>query len=194
MRHPTEPPDFTPNERSVLVAAFCADVEREIVLADERTDTVAALLRALPARVTVRAVPLADGTLHPNLSYRNSHGGLVTTARAAADDLIEQGKRATLLASFGPDPKRLLVQRLVAVGVPEAEAVRYEDRIWRLEDGRVVGLVDGARREFLEDGMALTTVARAIVNERKRGVPAPGSAPATEDPESSLRARVAAAF
>lgn len=194
MPHPTEPTDFTPDERSVHVAAFVAAVEREILLDDARTAAVDALLRGLSRRVTVRAVPLADGTLHANVSYRTSHGGTVTSARAAAADLIAQGKRATHLASLGPDPQAALTQRLVAVGVSPEEAARYRDRIFRLEDGRVAGLVDGRRVEFVDDRRAISETARAIVAERQRGVPAPSAAAATTDPEASLRERVAAAF
>lgn len=107
----------------------------------------------------------------------------------------------------------MLRDRLVAVGVPDAEArVRAKGRVKRLEDGRVIARkADGKllhsgpepqpdrkyteeeKSRFVEAGPAVTAATRAILDEREKGAPADSGEPANQSMDA-IRSRVAGAL
>lgn len=175
-----KPPVLSEDQIAAEQDRFVADVRREIILGGHATpETVGELLVGMRERVTVRPTM----TQH-DVRYRSEHGGLLTV-QATAAAIVEAAQTRAALLAHGPDPEQLLAARLVAIGLPTAEAqARAKWRVQRLEDGRVTAYaIDGSvlhsgpapdsRREYTAEQLAVfrdpnpavSAAARAILQE-----------------------------
>lgn len=132
MNAPQKLPVLTPAEIDSAKQAFAAQVRRELLIEGE-LDTPAAkqILAELPSRIKVTA---KFGP--PEVRYITDGGGRVHS-RSAATEILGQVREANLLASFGPNPSVLLVERLQTLGLSRDEASWYVNRVERQPDGRV---------------------------------------------------------
>lgn len=201
----TKPPVLSAAEIRTEEERFLAEVQRELIIRGDSSKTIAALVGEMRPRLTVAA---RLGPSHET-SYRSRHGGLLN-AKAAAQAIVEEARERDHLSAYGPDPAALLRDRLIALGLPEAEArARAAGRVKRLEDGRVIArdadgkllysgpgpapgkkYTDAEKSVFADAGHAVRIATRAILEEWETGV----AAAPVRSPEQSLddiRSRVA---
>lgn len=181
---PTEqPPELSPSEIAAEEERFIADVNRELTIRGDSSKTISALVGEMRDRLTVTA---RLGPSHAT-RYRSRHGGILS-AKQAAEAIVEEAAERDALAAFGPDPESLLSARLIALGVPAAEArQRAAGRVKRLENGQVIACAAGGRAvytgpapepgrkysaeqeaAFTDASHALRVATAAIVAERER--------------------------
>jgi hypothetical protein len=120
-----------------------------------------------------------------------------------ADRVVEDLRDREELASYGPDPKQLLADRLMRLGLSSAEAHAHAaKRIARRQDGRVVAFnTDGSElagylkldnpteaqlAAMRDPSRALEAATRAILDERERAEHPPAT--------SNHRAKIANQF
>jgi hypothetical protein len=179
-------PELSTTDIAEATNELVAQIRREFITRGQpETPVLASLLT--DARERIEVTSLHTG---PQARYRSPHGGRLNAEMAATVLLGIASERAQLL-SYGPDPRVLLVDRLIALGLTRTEAEeRAHGRVERLSDGRVVarraahdasgsgylwqGPMPLADREYTTDELAtirdttrpLEVATRAILAER----------------------------
>ena len=181
-----QPPELSTEDVQQARSAFVAAVERELRLAGEHTEDTTKVLVEIRDGDRLEVTSKFGG---PEVRfYMPTTGGrigVIDTVRYVVETATTRAK----LAAFGADPETLLVERLVTLGIPRAEAQPSARR--RVHRNPETGAVEargiyqplapseGATAEQLaawrEDTAkkAITAAARLIVAERERAARTP---------------------